>query len=95
MVNGYLRKLFSLYRAIPREREKEKKQVRDRAWFVLHVRSFGELVIDRIDAQTMLCLTGTMITSVDLARCGIARAKDWVSVDCGTSEFNEYIPPPK
>ena len=35
----------------------------------------------------MLYLTCTMISSVDLARYGISRAKDWVSVDCGTSPF--------
>ena len=35
-------------------------------------------------AQTMLCLTCTMISSVDLACYGVSRAKDWVSVDCGT-----------
>ena len=35
-------------------------------------------------AQTMLCLTCTTITSVDLAHYGVSRAKDWVSVDCGT-----------
>ena len=33
----------------------------------------------------MLYLTCTIITSVDLAHYGISRAKDWVSVDCGTS----------
>ena len=27
----------------------------------------------------------TMIFSVDLACYGVSRAKDWVSVDCGTS----------
>ena len=26
----------------------------------------------------------TTITSVDLAHYGVSRAKDWVSVDCGT-----------
>ena len=26
----------------------------------------------------------TMISSVDLAHYGVSRAKDWVSVDCGT-----------
>ena len=40
----------------------------------------------------MLYLTCTTITSVDLAHYGVSRAKDWVSVDCGTSgittEFN-------
>ena len=34
----------------------------------------------------MLCLTCTTITSVDLAHYGVSRAKDWVSVDCGTRE---------
>ena len=34
--------------------------------------------------QTMLYLTYTTITSVDLAHYGVSRAKDWVSVDCGT-----------
>ena len=29
--------------------------------------------------------TCTTITSVDLAHYGVSRAKDWVSVDCGTS----------
>ena len=32
----------------------------------------------------MLYLTCTTITSVDLAYYGVSRAKDWVSVDCGT-----------
>ena len=32
----------------------------------------------------MLYLTCTAITSVDLAHYGILRAKDWVSVNCGT-----------
>ena len=34
----------------------------------------------------MLYLTCTTITSVDLAHYGVSRAKDWVSVDCGTIE---------
>ena len=38
----------------------------------------------RIGAQTMLYLTCTTITSVDLAHYGVPRAKDLVSVDCGT-----------
>ena len=33
----------------------------------------------------MLYLTCTMISSVDLAHYGVARAKDGVSVDCGTN----------
>ena len=32
----------------------------------------------------MLYLTCTTITSVDLAYYGVSRAKDWVSVYCGT-----------
>ena len=32
----------------------------------------------------MLYLTCTTITSVDLAHYGVSRAKDWVTVDCGT-----------
>ena len=33
----------------------------------------------------MLYLTCTTTTSVDLAHYGVSRAKDWVSVDCGTT----------
>ena len=36
----------------------------------------------------MLYLTCTTITSVDLAHCGVSRAKYWVSVDCGTNISN-------
>ena len=37
-----------------------------------------------------------MKSSVDLACYGVSRAKDWVSVDCGTNSkdiaiFNKYI----
>ena len=35
----------------------------------------------------MLYLTCTTITSVGLAHYGVSHAKDWVSVDCGTSSF--------
>ena len=35
----------------------------------------------------MLYLTCTTITRVDLAHYGVSRAKDWVSVDCGTIAF--------
>ena len=42
-------------------------------------------IIDRTGAQTMLYLTCTMISSVDLAHYGVSRAKNyWVSVGCGT-----------
>ena len=36
----------------------------------------------------MLYRTCTTITSVDLAHYGESRAKDWVSVDCGTMSFD-------
>ena len=49
------------------------------------MRLYGEIsIIDRTGAQTMLYLTCTTITSVDLAHYGVSRAKDWESVDCGT-----------
>ena len=32
----------------------------------------------------MLYLSCTIITSVDLAHYGVSRAKDWLSVSCGT-----------
>ena len=35
----------------------------------------------------MLYLTCTTITSIDLAHYGVSRAKDWVSVKCGTIFF--------
>ena len=35
----------------------------------------------------MLYLTCTTITNVDIAHYGVSCAKDWVSVDCGTTEF--------
>ena len=38
----------------------------------------------RTGAQPMLYLTCTTITSVDLKHYVVSRAKDWVSVDCGT-----------
>ena len=38
----------------------------------------------RTGAQAMLYLTCTMISSVDLGHYEVSRAKDWVSVDCGT-----------
>ena len=34
----------------------------------------------------MLYLICTMISSVDLAHYRVSRAKDWVSVDCGTKQ---------
>ena len=63
--------------------------MRHREWFV---RLYGEVIpelleeiIDRTGEQTMLYLTCTMISSLDLVHYGISRAKDWVSVDCGTN----------
>ena len=38
----------------------------------------------RTGSQTMLYLTCTTISSVDLAQYGISLAKVWVSVECGT-----------
>ena len=62
--------------------------VRQRARFVsLYgeiVPSFSEGIIDRTGAQTMLYVTCSMISSVDLANYGASRAKDWVSVNCVT-----------
>ena len=52
------------------------------------VRSCSEVIIDRTGAQTMLCLTCTMISREDLTSYGISRAKDWVSVGCGTSHHD-------
>ena len=39
----------------------------------------------------MLYLTCTTITSIDLAHYGVSRAKDWVSVKCGTSEIDHGL----
>ena len=39
----------------------------------------------------MLHLTCTTITSVDLAHYGVSRAKDWVSVDCGTMHDTNHL----
>ena len=36
----------------------------------------------------MLYPTCTMISSVDLACSGVSRAKDWVYMDCGTTNFS-------
>ena len=47
--------------------------------------SFG--IIDRTDVQTVLYLTCTSITSVDLAHYEETRGKDWVSADCGTKSY--------
>ena len=49
--------------------------------------SFSEGIIDRTGAQTMLYLTCTMISSVDLAHYGVSLAKYWVSMDCGTNSY--------
>ena len=54
-------------------------------------RAFARGFIDRTGAQTMLHLTCTIITSVDLAHYGVSCAKDWVSVDCGTNSNEEMF----
>ena len=46
--------------------------------------------MNRTGAQSMLCLTCTTISSVDLAHYRVFRAKDWVSVDCGTINIWTY-----
>ena len=38
--------------------------------------SFSEKIIDRTDGETMLYLSCTMISGVDLARFRVSRAKD-------------------
>ena len=50
----------------------------------------SEGIIDRTGAQTMLYLTCTMISSVDLAHYGVSRAKDWVSVIVVVSTYRLY-----
>ena len=47
-------------------------------------RALAEGIIHRTGAHTMLYLTCTTISRVDLAHYGVSRAKDWVSADCGT-----------
>ena len=39
----------------------------------------------------MLYLTCTTISSVDLAQYGVSLAKDWVSVECGTTKFGIHV----
>ena len=39
----------------------------------------------------MLYLTCTMISSVDIAHYEVSHAKDWVSVDCGTSSIGSTL----
>ena len=39
----------------------------------------------------MLYLTCTMISSVGFAHYGVSRAKDWVSVDCGTRLISFHV----
>ena len=40
-----------------------------------------------VQAQTMLYLSCTMISSVDFAYNCVSCAKDWVSANCGTTEY--------
>ena len=49
-------------------------------------RALARGLIDRTGAQAMLYLACTTISSVDLAQYGVSLAKDWVSVECGTSD---------
>ena len=41
--------------------------------------------LSTVQALKPCSMTCTMISSVDLAHYGVSRAKDWVSVDCGTN----------
>ena len=41
--------------------------------------------------QTMLYVTCTMISSVDLTHYGVSHAKDWVFVDCGTNPKRKLL----
>ena len=50
------------------------------------VRRYNPGNINCIGTQTMLYLTCTMISSVDIAHYRVSHAKDWVSMDCGTSQ---------
>ena len=45
----------------------------------------------RTGAQSMLYLTCTTITSVELAHYGVSRAKDWVFLDCGTIQNKHFL----
>ena len=40
---------------------------------------------------SLVGLICTTITSVDLAHYGVSQAKDWVSVDCGTNKFANFL----
>ena len=42
-------------------------------------------IVDRTGAQTMLYLTCTIISNVDLARYGVSRVKDMDIRDCGAN----------
>ena len=51
------------------------------------MRLYGEIIpeLQRGDYRPyMLCHTWSMISSADLAHYGVSRAKDWISVNCGT-----------
>ena len=66
--------------------KQKEAQVRDRAWFVQreNPRALARGLLTTQAHKTVLYLTCTTITSVDLAHYGVSRAKDLVSVDCGT-----------
>ena len=46
---------------------------------------------DNPRALAMLYLICITISSVDLAHYGVSRAKDWISVDCGTKPIDVTI----
>ena len=55
--------------------------------------SISEGIINRTGAQTMLYLTCTTISSVDLVQYGASLTKDWVSVECGTIFYIVHVSP--
>ena len=60
----------------------EIKNVRDRAWFV---RLYGEIIIDYRPYRRTNHALSHLYHNNQCRPYGVSRAKDWVSVDCGTS----------
>ena len=71
---------YIVRKCVPFRKDGKTNYVRDRAWFIrLYgeiIHSFSEWIIYRTGAQTMLYLTCTMISSVDIARYGESLAED-------------------
>ena len=63
------------------------------------VRLFGEIIhehrqVDYRSYRRTNYALSPLICSVGLAHYGVSRAKDWVSVDCGTSERYSMVRAP-